>query len=147
MSDTADIEAIRALIERQFESLSWGPDKPPGWQAFADDFVEGAPLFAARRPVRSQSIDAFVTRMQGLSQTTLETLDEQLLGLDVKVFGNVAVALAVCELTENRAETSRNVEALLLVRSDGRWQIAAQAWDTASTENPVPAELLNLQPI
>lgn len=145
MSKAADIEEIRALIERQFRSLSWGPEKPPGWQAFADDFVEDAPLYAARRPVRAQSVGAFVARMQGLSQTTLPTLDEQLRGLGVKVFGNVAVALAVCELTENAAETSQNVEALLLVRSDGRWRIAAQAWDTASAEKPVPAELLNLQ--
>ncbi|MFY0615337.1 MAG: hypothetical protein JXQ99_27660 [Hyphomicrobiaceae bacterium] len=144
MSADADIEEIRAIVQRQFDSLSWSKVKQPGWQAFANDFVAGAPLYSAARPVRGQTVDAFVDRMRTLSESTLTSLDEQLLGLNVQVFGNVAVAMATCQLNENESETSRNVEAILLVRSDGRWQIAAQAWDTETAEKPVPAALLSL---
>lgn len=31
---------------------------------------------------------------------------------------------------------------MLLVRDDGVWQIAAQAWDTAGENTPVPGYLL-----
>lgn len=144
MPADADIEEIRAIVQRQFDSLSWNKTKQPGWQAFANDFVTGAPLYSAARPVRGQTVDAFVERMRTLSQNTLTSLDEQLLGLNVQVFGNVAVAMGTCQLNENESETSRNVEAILLVRSDGRWQIAAQAWDTETADKPVPAALLSL---
>jgi hypothetical protein len=63
------------------------------------------------------------------------------LGTHVGVFGNVAVALAACENTENGSTVTRNVEALLLVK-DGTWKIAAQAWDKADAARPVPAELV-----
>jgi hypothetical protein len=49
------------------------------------------------------------------------------------------VAVAPCELLENGTETSRNVEMLLLVKTDGQWRIAAQAWDKASDAHPIPA--------
>ncbi|MGI9477435.1 MAG: nuclear transport factor 2 family protein [Hyphomicrobiaceae bacterium] len=138
-----DRDEIRNIVKRQFESLSWGRNKRPDLPAFTDDFIDGASLYPAARPVRGKSVDAFAGRMQALSQSTLKSLDEQLRGLDVHVFGNVAVAMAVCELTENDTEVSRNVEAMLFVRSDGRWRIAAQAWDTETAEKPVPAALLN----
>jgi hypothetical protein len=61
-----------------------------------------------------------------------------MLGAEIKVFGNVAVAMAACENTT----ITRNVEALLLVKEDGAWKIVSQAWDTESETNPVPAHLL-----
>ena len=63
-------------------------------------------------------------------------------GAEIKVFGNVAVAVAACETVENGADVNRNVEVLLLVREDGRWKIAAQAWDKASESSPVPGDPL-----
>ena len=143
-----DRDEIRNIVKRQFDSLSWRENTHPDLQAFTDDFIDGATLYPAARPVRGTSVDAFAARMQALSQSTLRSLDEQLGGLDVHVFGNVAVAMGVCELTENDTATSRNVEAMLFVRSDGRWRIAAQAWDTETAEMPVPAALLNMpQPV
>jgi ketosteroid isomerase-like protein len=65
-----------------------------------------------------------------------------MLGAEIKVFGNVAVAMAACENTENGTTITRNVEALLLVKEDGAWKIVSQAWDTESETNPVPAHLL-----
>ncbi len=83
----------------------------------------------------------FVRRMQGLAGASLESFREETLGTHVRVFGNVAVALAASEHVENEAETSRVVEAILLIKEDGRWRIAAQAWDNAGPGRPLPGDL------
>lgn len=80
--------------------------------------------------------------MQQLAATKLQSFDETMLGTQVLVFGNVAVAVAGCEIVENGSDVNRAVEMLLLVKTDGEWRIAAQAWDTESDGKPVPAGLL-----
>jgi hypothetical protein len=60
----------------------------------------------------------FVDRMKGLAATKARSFDEMMLGTEVSVFGNTAVALAGCEFIENETEVSRGVEGLLLVQSD-----------------------------
>lgn len=79
--------------------------------------------------------------MKGLAETKLLTLKETLLGHQIIVFGNVAVAVAGCELTENDTEVNRAVEITLLVKSREPWQIVAQAWDTESPSEPLPPGL------
>jgi hypothetical protein len=135
-----DARAIAGLIHRQFESLTWAPGRPADWEGFARDFLPGAWLFPSARPVRPQTVPQFVARMQELARGTLHIFDERVLGTAISVFGNVAVARAACAITENGTARSRNVEALLLVK-DGAWKIAGQAWDRASAEQPVPADL------
>ena len=138
-----DVRAIEALIARQFASLGWGPDTPAGWDAFAADFLPEASLYPAARPARRQTVQAFVERMRGLAGTKLRTFREAVLGTEVRVFGNVAVAVAACETTENGADVSRGVEMLLLVKDDGAWRIASQAWDTEGPSKQVPEHLVS----
>lgn len=140
-SEDAEVRAIEAVIARQFRSLTWAPGAPGDWEGFAAGFLPGAALFPAARPARAQTPQAFVERMQGLAQTTLQALDETLLGTRVHVFGNLAVALAGNELLENGTTTTRAVEAFLLIKDQGAWRIATQAWDVESEANPIPAEL------
>lgn len=138
-----DVRAIEALIRRQFASLQWDAGTDADWDGFRADFLPEAPLLPAKRPVQPCTTAAFVERMKGLAGGSLRALQERLRGCDIRVFGNVAVALAVCELTENHTETSRNVEAMLLVKTDGAWRIAAQAWDTESADKIIPPALLD----
>jgi len=137
-----DKDAISAIIARQFASLSWGEDRAPGWDGFAADFLAGASLFAAARPAKPIAVADFAERMRKLSETSLRTFEETVLGVDISVFGNIAIAAAGAEMTENGAETSRSVEMLLLVKSEGQWKIVAQAWDKASEANPLPDTLV-----
>jgi ketosteroid isomerase-like protein len=138
-----DVEAIEAIVSRQFASLNWTNASPADWEAFAADFSPDATLYPAARPARPQTIQAFVERMKGISQTTLRSFHEAVLGTKVHVFGNVAVAIAAAELTENDKDTNRTVEMMLLVKSEGTWRIVCQAWDRATPSNPVPGELLS----
>jgi hypothetical protein len=139
---TEDEKAIRDLIERQFGSLNWRPGTTGDWNAFTSDFLPGARLYAAARPVKAQSAQDFVTRMKGLAGTKLRSFAEAVLGVEVRIFGNMAVAIAGCEITENDADVNRGVEMFLLVKDTGAWRIAAQAWDTERDGRRLPADLL-----
>lgn len=46
-------------------------------------------------------------------------------------------------MIENSAETSWPMEMPLLVKSEGQWKIAAQAWDPANEANPLPDALVS----
>jgi Putative lumazine-binding len=137
-----DIAAIQAVIERQFASLSWRSGTSGDWDAFTADFLPDATLYPAARPARSQTVRAFVERMKSLSGTTLTAFHEVVLGTRIHVFGNVAVAIAIGEMIENNAEANRNVEMLLLLKSEGAWRIVAQAWDKVTPSNPIPEDLI-----
>jgi hypothetical protein len=142
MNDEDDIRAIEAVITRQFGAMNWSPAAPPDWSAFAADFVPGAQLYPAARPAAAQSVEAFVSRMEGLVESSLPSFAQSVLGTEIRVFGNVAVAMGACENVENDTRVVRGIEAFLLVKTGGVWQIASQAWDTESEVNRVPERFL-----
>jgi ketosteroid isomerase-like protein len=137
-----DVRAIEALIARQFASLNWTPGESADWQAFAADFFTEASLYPAARPSKRQTVEAFVERMKGLAETKLRSFKETLLGAEIRVFGNVAIAAAACRMVENDTDVNRGVEMLLLVKDDGVWRIVSQAWDAESPLKPIPPHLL-----
>ncbi|HJS33305.1 MAG TPA: hypothetical protein VJ924_15025 [Alphaproteobacteria bacterium] len=141
-----DITQIEAMIRRQFGSLCWTPERGADWNSFAHDFSAEAVLYPASRPARSQSVDAFMARMKDLSQTTLRSFRERMLGAQIRTFGNVAMAAAACEITENDAEVTRGVEMMLLIKDAGAWRIVAQVWDTAKNGASLPEDLLSRRP-
>jgi ketosteroid isomerase-like protein len=137
-----DVRAIEALIAQQFANLSWKPDTSAKWDLFAADFFPEASLYPAARPAQRQTVDAFIERMKGLAETKLRTFKESVLGTEIRVFGNVAIAIAVCEMTENDTDVTRGVEMLLLIKNGETWQIVSQAWDTESPSKPIPVHLI-----
>ncbi|MEO5766704.1 MAG: hypothetical protein ABIR52_15505 [Casimicrobiaceae bacterium] len=141
IDESGDARAIRALIGAHFKGLRWAPGTSPGWDAFASDFLPDASLFPAARPARRQTLDAFIARMNGVAQGTLRSFEETTLGMQVLVFGNIAVVLAASRMLENDIAVNHDVSGYLLVKSDGGWRIAAHAWDHATEQNPVPENL------
>jgi ketosteroid isomerase-like protein len=137
-----DTEAIRRLIGRQFASMCWTPNNSADWKSFAADFAPWATLYPAARPARPHTVERFVKRMNGLAETTLHSFFETPLGAAVHVFGNVAVAAAGCEVTENGTKVNRGVEMMLLMKDECGWRIVAQAWDTEKSAGlHIPHEL------
>ena len=106
-------------------------------------FIPKRCLFPAARPARALTVAAFIERMKGLAGSSLIAFSERMLGADVHVFGNIAIARAACEIVENDEKTTRGVEALLFVKDDGVWRIVAQHWDVERDGLTVPAELLD----
>jgi hypothetical protein len=140
--ESAEVSAIKRVIGRQFRSLSWSREKDADWNGFADTFVPGASLFPAARPVKQQTVDDFMERMKRLrAEGKLGTFEETPLGCEVRVFGNVALAFAACEMLENGSTVTRDVSATILVRENDSWRIAAQAWDLENEARKIPADL------
>lgn len=137
----ADISAIEQLM-RQELSLSWNAATDANWEGFAGSFLPDAALFPAARPVAAQTLGQFLERMKRLrDEGKLFAFKVTPLGCDVRVFGNVAVAFAACELLENESVVNREVNATVLVRDNGAWRIAAQAWDVESGAQRIPQDL------
>jgi len=136
-----DEEAIRALIGDHFEAMGWKPGTNPDWDRFRRDFLPGAQLFGAARPVQARTVDGFIERMETVARKNLHTFEEHTRGMKIVRFGNVAIVLAMSELLENGKEENHDVSGYLLVKSEGRWSIAAHAWDQATVDKPVPDEL------
>jgi len=134
----ADEAEITALIRNHFEGLRWTPDTRPDWKRFSKDFLPGASLFPAARPVQIKTLDAFIERMNGVATQTLHTFEEHTLGMRILAFGNVAVVLAASEMLENGTDTNHDVSGYLLVKNNGNWLIAGHAWDKATVAQPVP---------
>ncbi len=130
--DEGDEDAIRALIRDHFKGLKWTPTTPADWNTFAADFLPEATLFPAARPVQAKTLESFIERMNGVAQSSLRSFEEHTLGMQLLVFGNVAVVLAASEMVENEAEVNQDVSGYLLVKSEGAWRIAAHAWDHGS---------------
>ncbi len=137
-----DHQAIQEIIERQFGSLNWSPSTPANWSGFLGDFLPSASLYPAARPANAQTPQSFVERMKRLADGELQLFREVPLGHHIRVFGNVALAAAACEITENEAQVTRGVEMMLLVKTEGRWKIVSQAWDTESDSQQIPTDLL-----
>jgi hypothetical protein len=81
-----DVLEIKALIKRQFASLSWPDGGTGNWQAFSNDFLDGAALYPATRPIHPQSVADFLTRMKSIAGKELRSLEEGLLGTNAIVF-------------------------------------------------------------
>ena len=138
MDDEAE---IRALIGEHFEAMRWDSESAPDWERFQEDFLPDARLFGAARPVTSRSLTEFIGRMETVARANLHAFEEHTRGMKVLRFGNVAVVLAMSELLENGRDVSHDISGYLLVKSEGRWSIAAHAWDQTGENNPVPDDL------
>jgi hypothetical protein len=141
VDENDDLQAIQSLIGAHFRGLRWTPTSRADWATFSADFLPDASLFPAARPARGQTLDAFIARMNGVAQGALRTFEEKTLGTQILCFGNVAVVLSASEMVENGTEVNHDVSGYLLVKSEGRWRIAAHAWDHASDQTPVPEVL------
>jgi len=141
-SDNEDATEIQALINRQVASLSWNDMRRANWPAFESDFLPAAILFPSARPVVPQSVATFVQRMKLLVAGSVTAFNEEVMGTTVNVFGHIAVAIVVCEVTENAKYAGRVVEMILLVKENDAWRIAAQAWEKSTPSRSVPPSLI-----
>lgn len=137
-----DVMAIRDLVQAQAQRLSWTATQTADWDGYKNGFMPFAAMIASARPARPQAVVEFLDRMKALSKGSLKNFEETALGGPVCVFGNVAVALIAGQTIENGSEVNRDVSGYLLIKEDGRWRIAAQAWDKEKPGSPIPPAML-----
>lgn len=77
--------------------------------------------------------------MKGLEANgTLRSFRERMIGSNIHTNGNVAVAVAACEMIENDQEVTRDVSCILFIHDGGEWKIAQQAWDLETSTKLIP---------
>ena len=126
-SEVLTIEAEDALIA----ALKAKHNHPRGF-----NFLRSK-IQSARRSSQSASEGMKITKRTSCAHST-----KLRWGMRFRIFGNIAVAIAVCQITENETQVTRGIEMMLLVKTEGRWQIISQAWDNESEAKPIPADLL-----
>ena len=125
-----DRAEISQLIARQFRALCWDETTPADVEALTSAYLPDAQLYASARPANPQSAQQFADRMTNLRNTgTIPVFHETGRGLHIWIVGAIAVALAGCEMHENRTDVTEDISAFLLVRNPEGWVIAGQAWD------------------
>lgn len=136
-----DTLAIRALVGTHFDGMKWSPGTTADWDRFAGDFLGDAVLVPAARPAQVRTLGAFIERMKSVAAGPLHTFEERTLGMEVLLFGHVAVVLAASKLLENASDVNHDISGYLLVKTAGEWRIAAHAWDKVTQERPLPERL------
>ena len=126
---TEDEAAIRELIAAQFDAITWAPGHDADWSTVHDSFTPGAQVWPARRPPAPQSAFDFTSPLRRLRDEGLGSFTETGAGCHVWVIGNLAAALAGCEMVEDDSGVTRDISGYLLVKHEDGWRIAAQAWD------------------
>ena len=144
-----DHHEIAALITAQFRALSWDEEKPADTETLTNAYLEKAQLFSSTRPAQAQSAIDFASRMTALRDNgRLDAFEEVGRGLHIWITGNIAVAMAGCEMHENRTTVTEDISAFLLVKNPDGWSIAAHAWDIVpSIAQAFAANALNAEPI
>ncbi len=128
----SDEEQIRALIGRQFESIGCGRAGDAGWMTFHRDVIAGEWRFPGNVSAGEQNPRRFDNRLGGERAAAAPgTSGGKFVGCHAWIFGNIAVALAGCEMGGDGLTTAREIAGYLLIRYPDGWKIAAQAWDTA----------------
>jgi len=132
-------QEILSILQKLYQALNWDESTKPDWNSFSDCFHATARLYPSARPVEALDVDTFVGRMDGQrSNGNLATFAETMLGEDIQVFGNVAVAFSAYETVINGDRKSRGLNAFHLGRDDGTWKILSLAWDNETDEQPLP---------
>ena len=71
----------------------------------------------------------------------MHSFEEKTLGMQVFVFGNIAVVWAASEMLENGTDVNHDISGYLVLKDEGKWRIAAHAWEKATEQKPVPEQL------
>ncbi len=102
-----DEKAIRALIGAHFQGLKWTPTTQADGSTFAADVLADASLFPAARPAPAKTRDEFIERMNSVAQGSLRSFEERTLGMQILVFGNMAVVSAAAVVIATRQPAAK----------------------------------------
>lgn len=137
----SDEDEIRTLIGDHFEPMRWSERTQPDWDMFRQDFLPEALLIGAARPAQPRSVEGFIDRMETVARANIDSFEEHTHSMTILRFGTVAVVLALSKILENGTTENRDISAYLLVKTHGRWMIAAHAWDQMAEGELTPPQL------
>jgi hypothetical protein len=144
---TADVATIQGVVDALYRAVSFAPGGEPDWQLLRflvlPDAVLAQPVQGGDQ-VELLTVEAYISRFQmALGQSTLRTtgFHETVTRVSTTSFGRTAHCHVVFEARTDPAAAEplgRGVDSIQLVRTGGRWWIAAIATELERPGQPIP---------
>lgn len=140
---------IEGVMTELYAAVTREPGKPFGWDRLRDIALPGAIMVPQARQrggnLQPMSVEEFITWIDNGWRTVIGTPNdrgffERQLKLVVHQYGDIAMAFTTYEKGPYtpRAIQGRGINAVQLVRQDGRWWLASIAWDEENSAGPIP---------
>ena len=138
----ADLSAIDQAIHGVYEVISGPPGQKRDFDRMRSLFAAGATLKAVGpKGLRGGSLEDYISRNSKILEK--EGFTERELGRRVELWGGLATAWSAYDgRTANGSFHERGINSFQLVKIDGKWLVASILWQEATSENPLPADLI-----
>lgn len=154
-ADPADVSTPEAVVDAAYESLIRAPGESFDWDRFRSLHLPEALLVpnlaqtggAARVMTVEEFIDwvdAFYEENVPIGSPDDKGFAEEGIHLVKHEYGDVAQVMStyVKHFHGDDQILGRGINAISMVRRDGRWWILSTAWDEENSAGPIPAEYL-----
>ncbi|HWJ58244.1 MAG TPA: hypothetical protein VNR68_01155 [Sphingomicrobium sp.] len=141
-ANAADLAGIDQAIRGVYDVISGPPGQKRDFDRMRAMFAPGATMKAiGPKGLRGGTVEDYI----GRNSTILEKdgFTERELGRRVEVWGGLATAWSAYDgRTANGNFQERGINSFQLVKVDGKWLVASILWQEATSENPLPTDLI-----
>lgn len=147
-ADAADVDSLDAIVNALYASVSFAPGSQPDWTRFCSLFDRDAILVRvdaggdAGQP-RASAIEDYVARTDAaIASGALTAFDERELSRRTEVFADLAQVFSTYERSIEAGEAHRGINAVQLVKGQGRWWIVSITWTDETEATALPSRYL-----
>jgi len=144
-------QTIEGVMTELYAAVTREPGKPFAWERLRAVMLPGAIMLPQPRQTQGQnrmmSVDSFIAWIDNGWKPIIGTerdqgFYERQTSLVVDQYGDIAQAFTTYEKGpfQPRQVQGRGINAVQLVKRDGRWFILSITWDEESTAGPLPVK-------
>lgn len=154
-----DLASPEAVVAASYEALSRAPGEPFDWARYRTLFLDEAVLVPATEQTggtfRPMSVEEFIAWVDGWYRENAPIgapgdrgFAEEQVAHRIERYGDVAQVFSTYRKRYWDApdELGRGINAIQLVRRDGRWRMVSVAWDEEIGAGPLPARYAESPP-
>lgn len=138
----ADLAGIDATVRAVYGVISGPPGQKRDFDRMRSLFTPGATLKAiGPMGLRGRSLEDYISRNKDVLER--QGFAERELGRRVEIWGALATAWSAYDgRTANGSIHERGINSFQLVKIDGKWLVASILWQEATSDDPLPADLV-----
>lgn len=143
----SDVASPEAVIQAMYETVNRRPGEPFDWARLRTLFRPGATMIPARsqtdgefRVLSVEDFIAWVDEHTVIGGTADQGFQEEEIAQRVERYGDIAQVFSTYQKRFWSASQilGRGINAVQLVRTQGRWWIVSLAWDEETDAGPLP---------